>query len=106
MAIASLKYRPGGSAVEESKSGFVVFDGAPHEYHYWHFRTELKFAAIPLVTDESKPTDIAFAIEKRKECLRQVVENLKGDALNVAMEIGIETLYAEGGGERLLTEIC
>ena len=94
MAVSSLRYRPNAGSVDESKSGFVIFDGTPHQYHYWYFRTKLKIASVPTTTEESKPEAIAFAIDKRKDCIRQIVENLKGEALNVAMEVGIEELYA------------
>ena len=40
-------------------------------------------------------------VSKRREVMRQIVENLRGDALNVAMEIGIESLYAEDGPQLL-----
>ena len=43
MAVASLRYRPNAALADESKAGFVYFSGVPREYHYWHFRTMLKF---------------------------------------------------------------
>ena len=49
----------------------------------------------------SAGVDAETVVSKRREVMRQIVENLRGDALNVAMEIGIESLYAEDGPQLL-----
>ena len=36
--------------------------------------------------------------------MRQIVENLRGEALNVAMEIGIEEVYGEDGADKLMEQ--
>ena len=109
MAVASLRYRPNASPVEESKAGYVVFSGEAHEYHYWHFRIQLKLELIPALPDGNGQVDEGFydpdsyetVVTKRREVMRQVVENLRGDALNVAMEIGITRLYGDDGPKLL-----
>ena len=109
MAVASLRYRPDASPVEESKAGYVVFCGEAHEYHYWHFRTRLKIELIPALPDGddnfygTRADEVDKVAEKHREVMRQIVENLRGDALNLAMEIGINELYG-ADGPRLLQE--
>ena len=88
MAVASLRYRPNASLPEESKFGYVVFSGDPVDYHHWCFRTELKFATCK---DEDAP-----------RTMREVIENLKGDALAVAIEIGSAALLADTGKKKLI----
>jgi hypothetical protein len=83
MAVASLRYRRENAVPEESKFGYVVFSGNPHEYHHWFFRSQLK---LKTTKDEDK-----------KKVVSGIVENLKGDALNVAMEIGIDKLLEDDG---------
>ena len=39
--------------------------------------------------------------DKRKKIMKQVVENLRGDALNVAIDVGIQKLIVPDGGEQL-----
>ena len=75
MAVSSLRYRPNFNTPEESKFGFIVFSGEPHEYH---FRSELK-----LMTTSK---------EDFQKTMTNIIENLRGDALNVAMEVGVEHL--------------
>ena len=91
MAVSSLRYRPNAPLPEESKFGYVISDGKPEDYHHWLFRTELK-------TKTAKETDL-------KSVAQQVIENLNGQALQVAIEIGIEALLEEGGIEKLKNAI-
>ena len=76
MAISSLRYRPGAHPPEESKHGYVVFNGDPKDYHHWLFRTRLK---IKTCKQDEFP-----------RVAQNVVENLRGEALQVAIEIGID----------------
>ena len=87
MAVSSLRYRPGAPSPEENKFGYVVFDGRPEDYHHWLFRTDLKVKTAKT--------------EDRRSIVQQVVENLKGQALQVAIEIGIDALLEEGCMEML-----
>ena len=101
MAVASLRFRANATDAEENKFGFVVFDGKPHEYHYWLFRFRLKMASCPSPSPNAKPEEIRFLEEKRKDVMRQVIENLRGDALGVAMDVGIDDLLDDGGAKAL-----
>ena len=93
MAVSSLRYRPNAPPPEENKHGYVVFDGKATEYHQWLFRTQLKIKT-------AKRADAANVIQN-------VVENLRGEALQVAIEIGIDALVATdgAGGDLLLEEM-
>ena len=44
-------------------------------------------------------------MEERKDVVCQIVENLRGAALNVAVDIGIEELYGENGLEKLMGQL-
>ena len=90
MAVSSLRYRPHAQPPEESKFGYVKFSGLSTEYHHWLFRTQLKLKM-------SKTEDIP-------QVVMHTVENLRGEALQVAVEIGIDELIKTdgSGGEKLL----
>ena len=91
MAVSSLRYRPNAPPPQESKLGYVMFDGKATEYHHWLFRTQLKIQT-------AKKDDIANVITN-------VVENLRGEAMQVAVQIGIDTLISpDGYGGRMLLE--
>ena len=83
MAISSLRYRPGAPPPEENKQGYVVYSGDPKDYHHWLFRTNLKMKTC-------KPDEF-------HRVAQSVVENLRGEALQVAIEIGIDELVEENG---------
>ena len=77
-AIKSLAYRPYATPPEENKQGFVYYSGGANDYHYWNFKVELKLAT----TDEK---DFPGTVTK-------MVESLRGDALAIAMDIGVAEL--------------
>ena len=88
MAVQSLRYRPNAAVPEENKFGYVVFTGEAVEYHHWYFRTKLKL-------------NVASADDFQK-VMSNIIENLRGDALNVAMEIGVDRLLDPDEGADLL----
>ena len=77
MAVSSLRYRPNAPPPQESKLVYVMFDGNATEYHHWFFRTQLKIKT-------AKRDDVAHVIQN-------VVENLRGEATQKAVQIGIDT---------------
>ena len=101
MAVSSLRYRPNQALQEESKFGFVVFSGDAHEYHYWLFRSRLKTTSISVLALDASEEAVRIATEMRREIMRQVVENLRGDALSVAISIGQDALFAVDGEKAL-----
>ena len=91
MAVSSLRYRPNAPPPQESKLGYVIFDGKATEYHHWLFRTQLKIKT-------AKRDDIPNVIQN-------VVENLRDEAMQVAAQIGIDALISpDGYGGELLLE--
>ena len=94
MAVNSLRYRPNAARPDENKLGYVVYSGAPSEFQYWKFRTELKVATCK---DDDDYKKVATSI----------AETLQGDPLQVAMDIGIPALTrrASKGIEKLIEEV-
>ena len=77
-AIKSLAYRPYATPPEENKQGFVYYSGGANDYHDWNFKVELKMAT----TEEKEfPSTVA-----------KMIESLRGDALSIAMDIGVAEL--------------
>ena len=85
MALSSLAFRAGNAPADETKQGVTIYDGKPSMFHQWEFKTMLKYMAIS--TETEKPAKI----------VNQVIEALRGDALQVAMDIGIADLMKEDG---------
>ena len=83
MAVNSLRYRPNANAPDETKSGFVIYAGSAYEFHHWAFRTEMK---MKVCKEEDVPRTAS-----------QVVESLRGEALSLAMSVGITELTKDDG---------
>ena len=81
MAVASLRYRPNAINPEENKLGYVIYSGSAVDFQYWKFRTELKIACCK---DDDDYRKVA----------QNVIETLRGDPLQVAMDIGIVALIS------------
>ena len=90
MALSSLSFRAGSAPAGETEAGVTVFDGKPWMFHQWEFKTMLKYMAV---TTEAK---------KAAKVVNQVVDALRGDALQVAMDTGIENLMKEDGWKTLI----
>ena len=82
-ALQSLRYNPHARVPEETKFGYVIFDGSPVDYHHWRFRTKLK-------VDASSKDDM-------KKTILNIVESLRGQALQQAEDIGNDDLLKEDG---------
>ena len=95
MALASLRY-DSASKVEDTKSGFYIFNGDAQFFDEWHFRTGIRWMSSK---DEDKP-----------KTMSQIIEALRGDAASVAMDIGKDVLMQVGkddntGYTRLVDDI-
>ena len=88
-----MRYRPNAPPPQESKLGYVMFEGKATEYHHLLFRTQLKLRT-------AKKTDVPNVVQN-------VVENLRGEAMQVAIQIGIDDLVAPdgSGGELLMSKM-
>ena len=91
-ALKSLSYYPNRATPEETQKGFVIYSGGPRDYPQWVFKTELKLkCATP---------------DKYKEMVERLIESLRGDALQIAMRIGVDTLCQDdGSGMTMLRDI-
>ena len=87
MAVQSLKFQSNFRLPNETKQGFIIWDGNPADYPHWRFRTNAKFLALR----HCKKEDFA---SKFSETMIGVTENLTGDALTVVMVTGLEKLLS------------
>ena len=78
MAVTSLRYDP-GNTIEESKSGNYIYDGSASRFHEWSFRAGMRVRC-------SKEEDL-------KKTMSMIVEALRGEAAQVAMDLGLDELY-------------
>ena len=77
MALASLRYSE-HSVVEENRSGVFIYDGSAAKFHEWEFRTGMRWSSTK---DEDKA-----------QTMNKIVEALRGDAAQIAMDLGVEEL--------------
>ena len=85
-AVKSLAYRPSGRDVPEmTREGFVYYYGGARDFAFWVFKTKLKLATV---SDERFP-----------QMVQHLVESLRGEALDIAMAIGVDALIANEPGE-------
>ena len=81
------------SDVDETRQGMFIYDGAPSRYNEWEFRTMLKWEAVK---DDDR---------KRREITSSIVDSLRGDASQAAMDLGRERLMAEDGVPQLASAL-
>ena len=62
-ALQSLRYNPNAKGPEETKFGYVIYDGSPVDYHHWRYRTQLKVDASN--KDDMKKTIIRLIDQLR-----------------------------------------
>ena len=94
MAVSSLRYRA-DKQVEESSKGVIVYDGRPAEFFDWEFRTTLKYEILKTENDAGK----------RVKIINQVIDGLRGDALQTAQDLGIPELIKDAGLDVLVKAI-
>ena len=66
----------------ETRNGSYIYGGSPANFHEWVFRTRMQVQGR---TDQQYLT-----------AMTNVIQGLKGDAVLVAQEIGLDKLNAEG----------
>ena len=86
MAIASLKYDM-AAEVNESRSGVFIYDGGAAKYHEWSFRTSMRMSSQK---EEDMPKTMSM-----------IIDALRGDAAQIAMDIGTKELLKKDGFEKL-----
>ena len=92
MAFLSLRF-DARADVDETRQGMFIYDGSASRYHEWEFRTLLKWEAV---REDDK---------KRREITSSIVDSLRGDASQVAMDLGRETLMSKDGVQKLASAL-
>ena len=69
---------------EGTRDGIPIYDGSATQFADWSFRTRIKYSAAK---DKDKPKIMA-----------SIVEGLRGDAAEMAKDIGIEELLKKDTG--------
>ena len=82
MALSSLRY-DASSSVEETKGGIFVYDGTASRFHEWEFRTTLR---IQSSKEEDLPKQMSM-----------VVDGLRGDAAQIAIDLGTSKILGATG---------
>ena len=77
--VTSLASRRGGQVAPETREGACIYFGDAAQYHEWEFKTTMKLTTC---SKEQFPSKMA-----------QVVGGLRGDALAIAVRIGINRLF-------------
>jgi len=93
MAIAALRFRPETNLDPlETKGGSYIYDGSVARFHEWEFRTMARIGGLTEADDVRK-------------AINRVIEGLRGDAFDLAMDIGREKLMTIEGITALLDMI-
>ena len=95
MASSSLRYsgRQGrGSGLEITLKGDVIYSGDASGFFEWEFRTMLKYKSA------TKQEDLPKTVHK-------IIESLRGDAFQIAMDLTIDKLSEKNGIPTLISLI-
>ena len=102
--MSTLKYRSSSSRdfVQSSHAIGVTtkgptYDGSPQGFYEWKFRVELKAMSYELNLKKGDDPDV--------KTVSDIVDNLRGDALQVAMDLGTSELAKSGGIDKLIDEV-
>ena len=83
-------------AIQDTHGGVPLYSGLPHEFHHWKFRVESR-----IYTTEAEP-DAEKRVQKMKVLGSAILEELRGDALQAAMDVGAQKIIAADGPRVLL----
>ena len=87
------KWKPGEDPIE-TKNGSYIFGGIATDFHEWEFRTKVRIAAVKKDNDDD-----------RRVVVSKIIEGLRGDAFQVAKDIGLDKLTAAGGIDTLIENL-
>ena len=100
--LEGLLYNPEGEdQLLETKNGVPLYGGSHAHFETWKFKIEGKFMALESYNDE----DEKKKKKKRSFVADRVMDGLHGEALKIAMELGLETLNKEDGCAKLIAAI-
>ena len=84
--------------IESNKQGIPLHDGSAISYEEWKFRVMARWTALGAKPEEHRNQD-------RKELAAKILEGLSGDALDVAMDMGLTDVIEADGIPNLVTNI-
>ena len=82
MALLALTYRH-DAQFEGTRDGIPIYDGSAFMFQDWPFRTKVKHNAAK--------------VEDRTRVMSQIIDGLRGDAADIARDIGDEQILKEDG---------
>ena len=89
----------GQDTVKQTKAGLPYYDGNPYDSEQWHFVVMGKFDA------NASKKYVEVRDQDRIELFVKVIEGLKDDALNCAMDLGRDVVVAPDGVLRIAEAI-
>ena len=90
MPIAFLRF-DNHSTVAENRNGIFVYSGESSRYNEWAFRSKARFESADK--------------EGKKNAMSMIIEGLRDEASQVAMDNGTEELMKETGFQKLVEAI-
>ena len=84
-----MRFRPDSNTATplETNSCSYIYDGSISAFHEWDFRTQMRIAGA---SDDSE----------QRRAAKEVIEGLRGDAFDLAMDVGLARLMEDGGLRR------
>ena len=95
--LEGLLYNPKGGKMEETRRGVPIFHGTPQDLPEWKFKVELKIKIVEQKILDERQSFMA-------KWMGDVIDGLRGDALNAAMDLG-PVLHGPEGLSSLVTKV-
>ena len=86
----------------ETKCVSYIYDGSVARFHEWEFRTMARIEGVGELAEDGTTTTKPENLRKN---VNRVIEGLRGDALDLAMDIGRARLMTEDGVPLLVDAI-
>ena len=80
--LEGLLFDPNARRMDETRQGIPIFNGTPQYLPEWKFKVETKIKAVKAIADVSKREEFKVKL------LSDIIDGLRGDALNAAMDMG------------------
>ena len=68
--------------MEETRRGVPIFHGTPQDLPEWKFKVELKIEIVEQTNDPGRKAELMAKL------MGDVIDGLRGDTLNAAMDLG------------------
>ena len=96
--LEGLLYNPKGGKMEKTRQGVPIFHGTPQDLPEWKFKVELKIKIVEQTNDPGRKAELMA------KSMGDVIDVLRGDALNAAMDLG-PVLHGPEGLSSLVTKV-